>query len=48
MTDANFEANKMPLGKLSKETIKKGYQVLKQIEEVIKKNKKGDLLDLTS
>jgi poly [ADP-ribose] polymerase len=38
----------MPLGKLSKETIKKGYEVLQKISDVIEKKTKGDLLDLSS
>ena len=48
MNNIGFDTRKMPLGKLSKDTIKKGYTVLTQISEVIDKKAKGDLYDLTS
>ena len=37
----------MPLGKLSKSQIAKGFEVLEEMEDVIKK-KKGSLTELTS
>lgn len=48
MTEIGYDAKKMPLGKLGKETITAGYKVLKRIENVLKTNEKGDLLDLSS
>jgi len=49
MTEIGYDAKKLPLGKLSKETIKKGYEVLKkiadQLDEVYNLEK---LLDLSS
>ena len=44
-----FDINKMPLGELSRETVLKGYKILREIEDAI--NKKGgakDLADLSS
>ena len=48
MVEIGYDAKKMPLGKLSKETIKRGYEVLKQISDVLDGNEKGDLADLSS
>ncbi|GAM21098.1 hypothetical protein SAMD00019534_042730, partial [Acytostelium subglobosum LB1] len=48
MIEAEFDLKKMPLGKLSKNQIKKGYEVLKEIEEVIKRGGRGDLTALSS
>ena len=48
MVEIGYDAKKMPLGKLSKETIKRGYEVLKQISDVLDKKEKGDLTDLSS
>ena len=38
----------MPLGKISKSQIAKGFEVLEQIEEVLKKKKTGNLTELSS
>src|SRR5690606_7873842 len=38
----------IPLGKLSKPQIEKGFEVLKQIEEALNAKKKGALEDLSS
>jgi poly [ADP-ribose] polymerase len=38
----------MPLGKLSQQMIKDGYEVLREIEQLLKKTKKGDLYELSS
>lgn len=35
MESMQYDANKLPLGKLSKSTIKRGYEILKQLGEVI-------------
>ncbi|KAG0607487.1 hypothetical protein M758_8G032700 [Ceratodon purpureus] len=35
MMEIGYDARKMPLGKLSKSTIKKGYEVLKRLAEVL-------------
>ena len=35
MAAMNYDANKMPLGKLSKSTLKRGFEVLKNLAEVI-------------
>jgi len=48
MAEIGYDAKKMPLGKLGKETIKQGYLVLQKIENVLKKKEKGDLKDLSS
>lgn len=48
MAEIGYDAKKMPLGKLGKETITAGYKVLKKIENVLKKKEKGDLKDLSS
>jgi poly [ADP-ribose] polymerase len=42
------DVKKMPLGKLSKSQIAKGFEVLEEIEEVVNKKKKGSLAELTS
>ena len=38
----------MPLGKLTKAQIAKGYECLEEIEAVLRKEKKGNLNDLSS
>ena len=48
MVEIGYDAKKMPLGKLSKDTIKRGYQILKNISDVLDKKSKGDLTDLSS
>lgn len=44
MTEFNIDIAKMPLGKLSKEQIKKGYLVLKRIDEILQRNRNGKTL----
>ena len=34
-TDLNYDAQKMPLGKLSKATISRGYQTLKDLSALL-------------
>ena len=48
MVEIGYDAKKMPLGKLSKDTIKKGYEALKRISDVLDGKAKGDLYDLSS
>eukprot|EP00808_Paulinella_micropora_P017853 g46431.t1 len=48
MLEVGYDEKKMPLGKLSKDTIKRGYQVLKKIEAELTANRKGLLTDLSS
>nr|CAB3477137.1 unnamed protein product [Digitaria exilis] len=47
MVEIGYNANKLPLGKLSKSTILKGYDVLKRISDVISKADRGQLEQLT-
>lgn len=42
------DVKKMPLGKLSKGQIAKGFEVLDEIEQVLDKKKKGNLTELSS
>lgn len=48
MIKRGFDAKQLPLGKLSKSTIKEGYEVLARIEAVIDKTEEDDLMDLSS
>eukprot|EP00826_Nyctotherus_ovalis_P003457 TRINITY_DN10704_c0_g1_i5.p1 TRINITY_DN10704_c0_g1~~TRINITY_DN10704_c0_g1_i5.p1 ORF type:complete len:297 (+),score=94.16 TRINITY_DN10704_c0_g1_i5:837-1727(+) len=48
MTKRGFDTKKLPLGKLSKATIRAGYEVLARIEAVIDKTEEDDLMDLSS
>mmetsp|Transcript_11103 Transcript_11103/g.21432 ORF Transcript_11103/g.21432 Transcript_11103/m.21432 type:complete len:680 (-) Transcript_11103:80-2119(-) len=54
MKEIGYNADKMPLGNLSKSTIKRGYEALKSIEAVLNNksmppsSKQQQLLDLTS
>jgi poly [ADP-ribose] polymerase len=48
MVEIGYDAKKMPLGKLSKETIKRGYEILKQISDVLDGKSKDNLTDLSS
>ena len=43
-----YDANKMPLGELSKETVLNGYAILRKIEDVLAKKTTDDLVDLSS
>lgn len=47
MVEIGYNADKLPLGKLSKSTILKGYDVLKRISNVISMADKGQLEQLT-
>lgn len=48
MTSMNLDIKKMPLGKLSKQQIAKGFEVLEQIEVAIKKMERNKLEELTN
>lgn len=48
MMEIGYNANKLPLGKLSKTTILKGYDVLKKISDVIGQSNRALLEDLSS
>ncbi|RHZ86579.1 hypothetical protein Glove_48g40 [Diversispora epigaea] len=48
MVELNYDASKLPLGKLSKATITQGYQILKRIEAVITNVNSGNLVDLSN
>ncbi|KAG0197840.1 Poly [ADP-ribose] polymerase 2 [Mortierella sp. GBA30] len=51
MKELDYDADKMPLGKLAKTTILHGYEVLKKISEVLDKNNPGrrdELIQLSS
>ncbi|XP_049378449.1 poly [ADP-ribose] polymerase 2 isoform X8 [Solanum stenotomum] len=48
MMEIGYNANKLPLGKLSKTTILKGYDVLKNIADVIGQSNRRLLEDLSS
>jgi poly [ADP-ribose] polymerase len=48
MTEIGYDAQKLPLGKLSKEMLKKGYEILQQIEKCIEGKLKADLYELSS
>jgi len=48
MVEMEFDIKKSPLGKLTKKQIKEGYEVLKQIEEVLKIGSKSNLSTLSS
>lgn len=44
MLEVGYDANKLPLGKLSKDHIKKGYEVLQEIANAINAGKKGSAM----
>ena len=48
LAEIGYDAKKMPLGKLSPESIKRGMEVLKQIDEALEKNTKADISNLSS
>ena len=48
MVEIGYDAQKMPLGKLTKAHIQKGYHVLKEIAAVLNGETKGDLKYLSS
>jgi len=43
----NIDVKKMPLGKISKNQLQKGFNVLDRIQAVLNKEKKGNLAELT-
>lgn len=47
MMEIGYNANKLPLGKLSKSTITKGYEVLKRISEVMSRFDRARLEELS-
>lgn len=47
VTAVGYDIKKMPLGELSKETVQKGYEVLKKIESVLQKKSTGNLTQLS-
>ncbi len=48
MVQAEVDVNKMPLGAISKAQVKKGFEVLEQIDAALKANNTKDLDDLSS
>ncbi|CAG8733027.1 17659_t:CDS:2, partial [Dentiscutata erythropus] len=48
MVELNYDASKLPLGKLSKSTITQGYKILKSIESVLTSEGDGDLVELSN
>ncbi|XP_050414615.1 protein mono-ADP-ribosyltransferase PARP3 [Patella vulgata] len=48
MKKFDIDVNKMPLGKLSKSQIAKGFEILDEIEDILNKKKKGNLTELSS
>ena len=45
--EIGYDQNKIPLGKLDKSHILKGFDVLKDIEQCLLKSRKEDILDLS-
>ncbi|CAG8831578.1 13268_t:CDS:1 [Gigaspora margarita] len=48
MVELNYDASKLPLGKLSKSTITRGYEILRSIEAVLINKEDGDLVELSN
>lgn len=48
VVNIGYDVKKMPLGELQKETVIKGYQILKNIEAVLQGTSKESLADLSS
>lgn len=48
VVNIGYDVKKMPLGELSKETVLKGYKILRAIEAVLEKKSTESLADLTS
>jgi poly [ADP-ribose] polymerase len=48
LAEIGYDAKKMPLGKLSIETIRKGMEVLKRIDEALENNNRSSLSDFSS
>ena len=47
VTAVGYDIKKMPLGELSKETVLKGYEILKRIENTLSGKAKENLTTLT-
>ena len=43
-----YDADRLPLGQLDKETVMEGYRYLREIEQVLNGTKRGDLAELSS
>ena len=41
VVEVGYDVKKLPLGTLSKETVKEGYRYLREIEKILKKKGKG-------
>lgn len=48
MSNLNIDVEKMPLGKISKAQIARGYEVLEEMKEIVATGKKAGLSDLSS
>ncbi len=48
MKEIGYDAQKMPLGKLAKSSILKGYEALKGLMEEIKGKKRSDVINRLS
>lgn len=48
MKEIGYDAKKMPLGKLSKSNIEKGYKILSEIAECLKNKKSKDQIEKLS
>jgi poly [ADP-ribose] polymerase len=48
MREIGYDVKKLPLGKLGEGTLRKGYEILKKIEEILTGKRKGDIAVLTS
>mgnify|MGYP001382707378 CR=1 FL=1 len=48
MKEIGYDAKKMPLGKLSKTNIEKGYKILSDIAECLKKKNQKDQIEKLS
>jgi len=48
MESIGYDAKKLPLGKLSKNNIEKGYKILNDILQTIQKKAKGNLAQLSN
>ena len=49
MVQIGYNANKMPLGKLSKENIKLGFEILQKLYKELRENKRSSVInDLTN
>ncbi|TNV79748.1 hypothetical protein FGO68_gene2208 [Halteria grandinella] len=48
VVQVGYDAKRLPLGQLDKETVLEGYKYLREIEKVLNGKAKGDLADLSS